>query len=261
MKFRKLYIQVFCASFVFFMVVYAPKIALLDSLLKSQSLAFDYSHMSGSFGELYLHNVTAKKGGVVLPKVKVEPHYASLFTGKIVADIETNVSGGVITGEVAQSFISQEMAVDLQFNDVIIAPTKELLSKTVLKSYVEGATGTLSGELKGHLASFYWPSKENTLQLTFDLASTELALKDFGMLQAGSVNGTVSMQDGAMFADIHTLDDNKGLQFQLDGRSSLAPKLGDSAIAGEVKISFLGGNETRKKIGGYLKKPRIMPAQ
>jgi hypothetical protein len=259
---KAFFVKFFIASFALFFIWQSPKLVIVDNVLKRQPLAFDYSHISGGFGELVLHNVIPKGApDLVLPRVAVSPSYLSLFTGEFVADVNADVAEGTITGTVDKPLFSKNISMDLAFNDIMLSPDKGLLEKTIFKNYLDGVKTRASGKLSGDLASTYWPDTNNKMQLTFTLSGTELALKNLGMLQAGEVNGTLSMQDGAMFADINTLDDNKGFNFALDGRTALRARLAESLIAGDVKLSFLGGNETHKKLGGSLLKPRLMPIQ
>jgi hypothetical protein len=259
---KKLLVKFFFASLLCFLVWDAPKIALVDLMLKKQNLAFSYEHISGSLAEITLHNVVPNKANAIsLPSINVKPSYTSLFTGKFVADISANISQGNITGSVNKKLFSKGVSMDVAFENISISPQKSLLERTIFKTYLDSVNANLSGNLTGDISSSSWLDKKNNMQLTFTLSNTELALKNLGALQAGEVNGTLSMQEGALFADIHTLDDNKGFNFELDGRSSLAARLADSGIAGDVKISFLGGNETNQIIFGSLGKPRLRPAQ
>lgn len=262
LKNKKLYVKFFCASLLCLLVWDAPKLTIIDSILKKQPLAFSYNQISGEMGEITLHNVTPNRfPAITLPRVTLKPSYISLFTGKFLADISADISNGSISGFVNQSIFSNEISLDIQFTDISILTEKELLEKTIFKSYLDATKANFTGNLTGKFLSSYWPDKQNNMQLTFTFSDTELALKNLGSLEAGEINGTLSMQDGAMFADIHTLDDNKGFSFELDGRTALAPRISDSGIAGELKLSFLGGNEAHKIIKGSIGKPRLIPVQ
>lgn len=262
LKSNKFLIQVFVASLLFFMLWNAPKIEIFDKILKSQPLAFNYKYISGDLTGFTLHGVSPKKApNINIETIVVKPSYLALFTGDFVADISSNIKNGEISGRIKQGLFSNNISLDIDFKNLAINPQGEVLNKTVLNRYIDGAKSTLSGNLKGDIFSRKWIDKSNNLQLIFNLSATELALKNLGVIQAGDINGTISMQEGALFADIHTLDDNKGFKFELDARSSLAPQLKNSNIAGDIKLSFLGGNETNKILFGNIGKPKLRPAQ